>query len=189
MLYLYFQSVPVLNPESFCVRNSLSLSAAPDLPSQPLKPYSLDHLSHTSPSVWSHSYTHVPICPLFTACPANLNKKCFVFRLIPESPRWLLQKGRMQEAEQIIRECAKKNGVSAPEVLFRADDLSELMVFAIFGFNTLYSKTYFTVRTCSNQCDCSVSFHALDFHFRKMLGKKQRHTPIWIWYVPTTWGT
>uniref|UniRef100_A0A3P8W4B6 Major facilitator superfamily (MFS) profile domain-containing protein n=2 Tax=Cynoglossus semilaevis TaxID=244447 RepID=A0A3P8W4B6_CYNSE len=47
--------------------------------------------------------------------------------LIPESPRWLLQKGRMQEAEQIIRECAKKNGVSAPEVLFRADDLSELM--------------------------------------------------------------
>ncbi|XP_067231618.1 organic cation/carnitine transporter 2 [Chanodichthys erythropterus] len=45
--------------------------------------------------------------------------------LIPESPRWLLAQGRVLESEAIVREAAKKNKVTAPEVIFSASEVKE----------------------------------------------------------------
>ncbi|XP_078086930.1 organic cation/carnitine transporter 2-like isoform X2 [Mustelus asterias] len=46
---------------------------------------------------------------------------------VHESPRWLLSKGKVSEAEAILKYAAKKNNVTPPAVLFSSLELEDMM--------------------------------------------------------------
>lgn len=46
---------------------------------------------------------------LLTTVPPSMAVCCFVF--IPESPRWLLARGKERKAKEVLRQIAERNGV------------------------------------------------------------------------------
>lgn len=51
-----------------------------------------------------------------------INEFCFVFRFIPESPRWLLVQGKTEKAYSVLQKIAKGNGKDLPLHLMRVSN-------------------------------------------------------------------
>lgn len=54
-------------------------------------------------------------------------------RFIPESPRWLITQGRVEEAEVIVRDAARKNKVEAPPVIFKNFEVIFIIIIKIMS--------------------------------------------------------
>ncbi|GFR90245.1 organic cation transporter protein [Elysia marginata] len=77
----------------------------------------------------------VPLLPVFF---------CY-FAFIQESPRWLLQQGRLDEASKVLENVAKKNGVVVPETIKNLQDVvqekAEKNLWHLFTSTTLLIRS------------------------------------------------
>ncbi|XP_034539083.1 solute carrier family 22 member 5-like isoform X2 [Notolabrus celidotus] len=95
--------------------------------------------------------------------------------VIPESPRWLLTQGRVEEAESIVRKAAKWNKVQAPQVIFKdysahvdekkTPSIERHSVFSLLRTKTLRSLTLIL---CLVWFTLSTGYYALSLNTSRL---------------------
>ncbi|KAK6169201.1 hypothetical protein SNE40_020297 [Patella caerulea] len=90
--------------------------------------------------------------------------------LLPESPRWLLSKGRYKEAEEIIRKAAKVNQVDLPENLFDKSSLETTVDAKISQMFTTPRLVAMSLIVFFNWFVASVTYYGLTLNVTNLSG-------------------
>jgi len=82
----------------------------------------------------------------------------YLCSIVIESPRWLLLKGRLEEALQVLHTIAKKNGNSLPAVTLKKTETTarSASLFNIFSFQTIFTRTTIII-ACWYVCTVCVT--------------------------------
>ncbi|XP_051732678.1 solute carrier family 22 member 4 isoform X3 [Ctenopharyngodon idella] len=93
---------------------------------------------------------------------------------IPESPRWLLSQGRVDEAEAILRKAAKMNGVKAPDVIFplhqSRENAGRLQTYSLCDLVKSSNICCITVLLCLVWFAVSIGYNALSLNTSSLHG-------------------
>ena len=90
----------------------------------------------------------------------------FSWKLLPESPRWLISKGKTEEAATIMRRIAETNGVTPPADLnSRLQKLSDATQEKSLGYLSLFARPTLAIRTVL----CTIGFTASAFIYYQMV--------------------
>ena len=90
----------------------------------------------------------------------------FTWKLLPESPRWLVSKGRHEEATAVLRHIAETNGVTAPaDLARRVEQLSLETQEQSLGYLSLFQGRVLATRTVLT----TVGFTASAFVYYQMV--------------------
>ncbi|KAI4813850.1 hypothetical protein KUCAC02_003072 [Chaenocephalus aceratus] len=114
---------------------------------------------------------------LFSSLPGLLYLPLWKF--IPESPRWLLSQGKVEEAEAIVRKAAKWNKVKVPNIIFEDYSGDEKNTQPIEKANVLDLLRKSSMRT-TTLIFCFVFFCSTTGYFGLSLNTAQLHANPYI---------
>jgi len=90
----------------------------------------------------------------------------FTWRMLPESPRWLVTKGRTQDAVDILTKIAETNNVRPPgDLKVRVEKLSAATKEESLGYLSLFSSKVLAIRTIL----CTIGFTASAFIYYQIV--------------------
>ena len=90
----------------------------------------------------------------------------FTWKMLPESPRWLVTKGKTKDAVKILTRIAETNGVRAPpDLKVRIEKLSMETKEDSLGYVSLFSRPRLAIRTVI----CTIGFTASAFIYYQIV--------------------